>query len=302
MSKIEFKDRVAIVTGAGHGIGKSHAVELAKRGAKVVINDYGVTPDGHGSDPSVADAVVKEIKSMGGAAVPNYDNVATVEGGENIVNTAVREFGKVDILINNAGFMRDSPFFEMDEKTWDAVVDVNLKSAYNVTKPAFLNMMENKYGRIVLTSSGAGTHGLEGKANYTAAKAGLLGLSNTLRFEGAEHNILVNVVLPAGATRLLGPEKDIPEPLRERWRPEYVTPAVLYMCSEKFKETGLFINAFGLYFSRSAIVTNPGVTFKENPTPEKIMETWNDICDMKNAKIYRDCEELSSRSFSEDMG
>ncbi len=177
MPKIDFTGRVAIVTGAGAGLGRCHALEFAKRGAKVVINDLGGARDGVGSSDAAANKVVEEIKALGGEAVPNYDNVATVEGGKGIVQTAIDAFGKVDILVNNAGILRDCTFHKMEEENWDAVVGVHLKGAYCVTKPAFINMRENGYGRIVMTTSGAGLFGNFGQANYSAAKAGIVGLT-----------------------------------------------------------------------------------------------------------------------------
>ncbi|MGB4000709.1 MAG: SDR family NAD(P)-dependent oxidoreductase, partial [Desulfomonilia bacterium] len=172
MAKIDFTGRVAIVTGAGAGLGRCHALELAKRGAKVVINDLGGARDGVGSDSSAANKVVEEIKALGGEAVPNYDNVASVEGGANIVKTAVDAFGKVDILINNAGILRDKSFTKMEEENWDAVMNVHLKGAYCVSRPAFEVMRANNYGRIIMTTSGAGLFGNFGQSNYASAKMG----------------------------------------------------------------------------------------------------------------------------------
>ena len=202
MSTIDFTGRVAIVTGAGAGLGRCHALELAKRGAKVVVNDLGGTRDGTGSDDSAANKVVEEIKAAGGEAVPNYDNVATVAGGENIVKTSIDAYGKVDILINNAGILRDKSFVKMEEENWDGVMAVHLKGAYCVTKPAFINMRENGFGRIVMTTSGAGLFGNFGQSNYAAAKMGLIGLTNVLKLEGGKYNVKTNVLVPVAASRL----------------------------------------------------------------------------------------------------
>ncbi|HQP31843.1 MAG TPA: SDR family NAD(P)-dependent oxidoreductase, partial [Deltaproteobacteria bacterium] len=191
--KIDFTNRVAIVTGAGAGLGRQHALELAKRGAKVVVNDLGGSRDGVGSNDAAAKKVAEEIKALGGIAVPNYDSVSTPEGGESIVKAAVENFGKVDILINNAGILRDKSFTNMEESNWDAVVGVHLKGAYCVTKPAFINMKANGYGRIVMTTSGAGLFGNFGQANYAAAKMGIVGLTNVLKIEGAKYNIKTNI-------------------------------------------------------------------------------------------------------------
>jgi NAD(P)-dependent dehydrogenase (short-subunit alcohol dehydrogenase family) len=230
MSDINFNDRVAIVTGAGAGMGRQYAIELAKRGAKVVVNDLGGARDGSGQSTSAADKVVEEIKAFGGEAVANYNNVALAEGGENIVKEAVDKFGKVDILINNAGNVRDKTFNKMDEPSWDAVMNVHLKGAFCVTRPAYLNMRENKYGRIVMTTSSSGTYGNFGQSNYAAAKLGLLGLANVLKLEGEKYNIRTNLIAPTAATRFT--EDIFPPDLFEKMKPEFVTPAVLYLCSQ----------------------------------------------------------------------
>ena len=229
MSKIEFTGRVAIITGAGGGLGRHHAIELAKRGAKVVINDLGGSKDGVGSSTSAADHVVEEIKALGGEAVPNYDNVATQEGGENIVQTAIDAFGKIDILINNAGILLDSTFVKMDEKKWDVVVDVHLKGTFCVTKPAFLHMVKQSYGRIIMTTSGSGLFGNFGQTNYSSAKMGVVGFANVLKLEGAKYNIKTNVIAPIAGTRLT--EDVVPPEIFSRMKVDFVTPAVLYMCS-----------------------------------------------------------------------
>ena len=201
MANIDFTGRVAIVTGAGAGLGRCYALELAKRGAQVVVNDLGGARDGVGSGDAAANKVVEEIKALGGKAVPNYDNVATTAGGENIVKTALDAFGKVDIVINNAGILRDKTFAKMDGENWDIVMNVHLRGAYCVTRPAFEVMRANGYGRIVMTSSGAGLFGNFGQSNYSAAKMGLVGLMHVLKLEGAKYNIKANAIVPVAATR-----------------------------------------------------------------------------------------------------
>ncbi|MBW2369478.1 MAG: SDR family oxidoreductase [Deltaproteobacteria bacterium] len=291
MSRIDFSGRVAIVTGAGAGLGKDYAIELAKRNAKIVVNDLGGARDGSGSDSAVANKVVAEIKALGGDAVPNFDNVATVEGGENIVKTAVDAFGKVDILVNNAGILRDRSFAKMSPEDWDTVVAVHLRGTYCVTKPAFLNMKDNGYGRIIVTSSTSGTIGNFGQTNYGAAKLGIAGLANTLKQEGAKYNIKVNVLLPGAATRLT---EDLVSPeVFESMRVGWVTPAVIYLCSEQCRDTGLYIYAQSGRIGRSAIVTAPGEFFKEMPTPERVMEKWEKISSLDDAKYYRNFKEIS---------
>ena len=287
MSKIDFTGRVAVVTGAGAGLGRCHAIEFAKRGARVVVNDLGGTRDGVGSSDAAADEVVEEIKALGGEAAPNYDNVATVEGGENLIKTAIDAFGKVDILVNNAGILRDSAFHKMEEKNWDAVVGVHLRGAYCVTKPAFVNMRENGYGRIVMTTSGAGLFGNFGQSNYASAKAGLAGLTNVLKLEGAKYNIKTNVLIPVAASRLT--EDVLPPDLFAKMKPDFITPLVLYMCSEQCTDTGFMINAALGYYSRSAIMTGPGAILSDGvkiPVPEEIMENWDKISSLENPKYF----------------
>jgi len=289
MSKIDFTGRVAIITGAGAGLGRVHAIEFAKRGAKVVVNDLGGSRDGAGASVSPADKVVEEIKALGGEAVANYDNVATMEGGENITKTAVDAYGKVDILVNNAGILRDKTFLKTEESDWDAVCQVHLKGAYCVTRPAFKVMKENGYGRIILTTSGAGIFGNFGQANYSAAKSGVVGLANVLKLEGAKNNIKTNVLAPVAATRLT--EDILPPPVFEKMKPEYVTPVVLYLCSEQCEDSGTIINAGLGYFSKSAMMTNNGVILPVAdgaPQPEEIMSKWDEITNMESTKFYKE--------------
>ncbi|GAH01589.1 unnamed protein product, partial [marine sediment metagenome] len=192
---MRFDDRVAIVTGAGAGLGRAYALELARRGARVLVNDLGGARDGSGKgSKSPAEQVVEEIKRAGGEAVANFDNVATPEGGENIVRTALDAFGRVDILINNAGILKDKTFLKMEPKNWKAVLDVHLNGAYFVTRPAMAVMKDNGYGRIVMTTSAAGLYGNFGQTNYSAAKTALVGLMNTLKLEGMKYNIHINTI------------------------------------------------------------------------------------------------------------
>ncbi|MFZ1036362.1 MAG: SDR family oxidoreductase [Smithella sp.] len=287
MSEINFNGRVAIITGAGAGLGRQYALELAKRGAKVVVNDLGGSRDGSGQGTSAADKVVDEIKAQGGEALANYDNVALVEGGENIVRAAVEKFGKVDILVNNAGIVRDKTFNKMDEPTWDVVMNVHLKGAFCVTRPAFINMRENNYGRIVMTTSSSGMYGNFGQSNYAAAKLGLLGLVNVLKLEGGKYNIKSNLIGPTAATRFT--EDVFPPELFAKMKPDFVAPAVLYLCSEDCTDSGMVINAAAGYYSRSAIVTGPGAILSDGvkiPSPEDIKDNWKKITSLDNPEYY----------------
>ncbi len=281
---------VAIITGAGAGLGKDYAINLANRGAKVVVNDLGGNRNGTGSGTAAADQVVEEIHAFGGEAVSNYDTVATVEGGENIVKTALEAFGKVDILINNAGIIREKTFVEMDEEAWDAVVAVHMKGAYCVTRPAFINMKENDYGRIVMTSSASGMCGHFGHSSYGAAKMAVAGLVNVLKLEGAKHNIKVNVLIPAAGTRMT--EDLIPPEIFETLKVDYVTPAALYLCSEQCEDTGVYMFAQAGHMSRAAIQFGPGVDFPDIPTVEQVQEKWDQIMSMEGAQYYEKGLEL----------
>jgi NAD(P)-dependent dehydrogenase (short-subunit alcohol dehydrogenase family)/putative sterol carrier protein len=288
--KIRFDDRVAVITGAGAGLGKAYAIELAKRGAKVVANDLGGARDGSGKgSASPADRVVDEIKALGGEAVANYDNVATPEGGENIVKTALDTFGRLDIVINNAGILRDKSFLKMEPENWKAVMDVHLNGAYHVTRPAMAAMKENGYGRIVMTTSAAGLYGNFGQTNYSAAKMALVGLMNTLKLEGQKYNIKVNTIAPIAASRLT--EDVMPPELFEKSRPEFVVPMVTYLCGESCKESGAIFNSGMGYFNRVAVYTGPTVQIGDPdspPTPEQIHENWNQINSMDGAKEMED--------------
>jgi len=290
MDKINYDGRVAVVTGAGGGLGRVYALELAKRGAKVVVNDLGGSRDGSGKgSASPADKVVKEIRDLGGEAVANYDNVATPKGGERIVKGAVKAFGRVDILVNNAGILRDKSFIKQDPDNWKAVLDVHLNGAYHVTRPAFQIMKENGFGRIVMTTSAAGLYGNFGQTNYSAAKLGVVGMMNTLKLEGAKYNIKVNTIAPLAASRLT--EDIMPPDIFEKMKPEYVSPMVLYLCSDECRETGQIINAGLGYFNRAAVLTGKGVQLGDPgdiPTVEMIHENFDKINDMDGAKEMSD--------------
>ncbi|HEY5657614.1 MAG TPA: SDR family NAD(P)-dependent oxidoreductase, partial [Myxococcota bacterium] len=229
MNEMRFDGRVAVITGAGGGLGKTYALELARRGASVVVNDLGGAVDGSGGGASMADATVAEIVEAGGKAVANCDSVATPEGGRAIVQAAIDHFGKVDILINNAGILRDKTFAKLSPEELQIVLDVHLKGAFFVSQPAFKVMKENGFGRFVFTASAAGIFGNFGQTNYGAAKMGLVGLSNVLAQEGAKYNIKSNVVAPIARTRLT---EQLLGPAAQALGPDCVTPIVTYLCSE----------------------------------------------------------------------
>lgn len=255
MPDITFDQRVAVITGSGGGLGKTYALELARRGARVVVNDLGGNVDGTGGSAMAADSVVDEIMAAGGEAVANYDSVSTPEGGENIVQTALDSFGQIDILINNAGILRDASFAKMTTEQIDAVIDVHLKGAFYVTRPAFAAMKQAGYGRIVNTSSPSGMFGNFGQANYGAAKAGLVGMMNVMAIEGAKYNIKANAIAPVAKTRmteeLLGPRTDIVAP-------ELVMPIVVYLASEGCELTHEVFSVGGGRYARVFTGVNQG--------------------------------------------
>ncbi len=286
MSDIKFDGKVAIITGAGAGLGKTYALDLAKRGAKVVVNDLGGARDGSGSSSSAADAVVAEIKAAGGEAVANYDSVATVEGGENLVKTAVDAFGTVDIVINNAGILRDKSLLKLSEEEWDIVLAVHLKGAYCVTKPAFKIMKEKGFGRIVFTTSGAGLYGNFGQANYSAAKMGLVGFMNTLALEGAKYNIKLNTIAPVAASRLT--EDVLPPEFFKKMKAEFITPLVVYLASEDNQDSCMIFNCASGWYSRAAIVCAKGICIGDGVRDipaEEIKENWAAITSLEDNKV-----------------
>jgi len=267
---ISFKNRVAIVTGSGGGLGRTYAMELARRGASVVVNDLGGAFDGKGSSHSMADQVVKEIRDAGGTAVANYDSVGTRAGGEAIVKTAVDNFGRVDIVINNAGHLRNAPFEEITDDILDSILQVHLKGAFYVTQPAYKIMKQQRYGRIVVASSAAGMLGNPTQAAYGAAKAGLVGLMHVLSLEGAAHGILCNALLPTAMSRM---EKAMPEAQMKQFTeqfasvakyagntldPHFVTPMVVYLASEACKSTHSIYSATWGRYAKAFVALSDG--------------------------------------------
>ena len=252
---IEFQDRVALVTGAGRGLGASHARLLASRGAAVIVNDPGVATDGTESEARPAGEVVAEIKEAGGAAVADYGSVSNPDDAEAMVQRAIDEFGRIDIVINNAGILRDKAFHNLEWPNLEAVLDVHLKGAFFVTQPAFRHMREQSYGRIVMTSSNSGLLGNFGQANYGAAKMGLVGLMNVLALEGVKYDIKVNAIAPVAHTRMT---EDILGPIAEKLDPSQVSPVVAYLCSERCAVTGEVYSAAGGVVSRMFIGLTQG--------------------------------------------
>lgn len=291
MGDVRFDDKVAIVTGAGGGLGRAHALLLASRGCKVVVNDLGGSRDGVGAGSEMADKVVQEIKDAGGEAVANYDGVDTFEGGANIVKTAIDNYGRIDIVVNNAGILRDKSFVKMDEEAWDLVYKVHVKGAYNVTKHAWPYMKENGYGRIVMTASAAGIFGNFGQTNYGSAKTALIGFMNVLKIEGAKYNIKVNTIAPIAGSRLT--EDIMPPDFLEKLKPEFVSVLVAYLCSENCQETGGIYSVGGGFFGRIAVMEGPGakLPISKEMTIEDIESNFDAINNLEGAKYFANLNE-----------
>ena len=266
--------KVAIVTGSGGGIGREHALALAAAGAAVVVNDLGGARDGSGAGSAMADAVVEEIRRAGGTAVANYDNVATVAGGQGILKTALDAFHQVDVLVNNAGILRDKTLAKMEEAEWDAVIAVHLKGTYCVTRPVFNHMRENgRGGSIINTSSTSGLEGNFGQTNYGAAKAGIAGFTRCLAIEGHKYGIRVNAIAPVALTRMT---EDLPlaqnEAFKDRMSPRQIAPLIVYLASDLAKEVNkkiFFVG--GGQISEMRMVRTQGVTKSDGLwSPEEI--------------------------------
>jgi NAD(P)-dependent dehydrogenase (short-subunit alcohol dehydrogenase family) len=273
MADLGFDGKVAVITGAGGGLGRSHALELARRGALVVINDLGGAIDGTGSGTTAAQAVVDEIKDAGGEAVANYDSVATPEGGRSIIATAVDTFGRIDIVVNNAGILRDTSFKNMSAEQLEPVLDVHLKGAFHVTQPAWAHMRDQGYGRVITTASGAGIFGNFGQTNYGAAKMGLVGLTRVLAIEGAKYNIKANAIAPVAKTRMTD---SILGPLADKLQPEYVTPVVTFLTHEDCPVTGEVYSVGGGRVARIFVGVTPGIV-DADLTAEVVRDQFDEI-------------------------
>jgi NAD(P)-dependent dehydrogenase (short-subunit alcohol dehydrogenase family) len=283
---IRFDDRVAVVTGAGAGLGRCHALLLAARGAKVVVNDPGGAVDGRGGEHAAADRVVAEIKAAGGEAVANYDSVADAATAARVVQTATEAWGRLDILINNAGILRDRAFVNLSMDDFRAVVDVHLMGTVYCTAAAWPVMRAQKYGRIVVTTSGSGTVGNFGQSNYGAAKTGVVGLINCLRFEGAKYNIMTNAISPSAATRMT--EGLLPPDMIPYMKPDLVSPAVAWLASDACDVSGYIIAATAGGYARVQYFVTEGVQFDpvEPVTPEMFAERFAEIADLSTAQPY----------------
>lgn len=278
---IDFAGRVAMVTGAGGGLGRCHAVELAKRGAKVVINDLGGTMDGTGGNSEAALQVVQEIEAAGGQAIANGASVSDEAGVKGLVEQTMEAFGRIDILINNAGILRDKSFHKMSIADFRAVVEVHLFGSAICTHAVWPIMREQAYGRIVMTTSPTGLYGNFGQANYGAAKLALVGLMNTLKIEGAKYNIHTNTISPVAATRMT---KDLmPDEALAKVGPELVTPAVVYLCSED-APNGVILQAQGGNYGTAAIVEHLNVELGSSATADDVADNFEEVTDLAGAQ------------------
>lgn len=275
MSELRFDGRVAVVTGAGHGLGRQHALELAARGAKVVVNDLGGDRSGTGASSGPAQEVVDEITKAGGEAVANPDNVATVEGAQAIIAAAVDGFGKVDIVINNAGILRDKSFKNMSPEEFDQVIAVHLRGSFLVASAAWSHLRDQGFGRIVNTSSPAGLFGNFGQANYSTAKMGLVGFTKTLAAEGAKYNVKANAIAPVAWTRMT--EDLLPADFADKLGVEQVTPLVAYLAHESNESSGEVYTVGGGRIARILVAEGPGWAKKDGLSVEDVAANWDAI-------------------------
>lgn len=282
MPELRFDDRVAVITGAGRGLGRAYALLLASRGARVVINDPGVSMKGDGTDAAPAETVVREIRTAGGEAVANTDSVATPQGGKAIIDTALDHYGRIDILIHNAGIVRRGGLDELSYEDFESVVDVHMRGGFHVVRPAFPQMKRAGFGRIIMTASINALYGNAGVVNYSMAKAGLIGLANVAALEGAEHGIKSNVILPAAVTRMSeGIDTSVFPPMD----PELVAPAVCWLAHESCSVTGeMLISAAGRV-ARAFAAESPGV-YRPAWTIEDVAEQIETIRDITQPLVF----------------
>ena len=280
---IKFDDKVVIVTGAGGGLGKSHALEFARRGAKVVVNDLGGSVDGSGGASDAANAVVEEIKAEGGEAIANGASVADQSGVQNMVDEVMSKWGRIDVLVNNAGILRDKSFHKISLEEFNAVMDVHFQGSVYTSHAVYPIMREQNFGRIIFTTSSGGLSGNFGQANYGAAKMAMIGLMNCLKIEGQKYNVHSSAVAPVALSRMT--ENLFPEGIGERFLPEYVTPAVIYLASDD-APNGAIIGAGAGVFTQFRIFETMGLALGtgENMTPENIAAGWSSVADMDDAR------------------
>jgi len=298
-STIDFEGRVAIITGAGNGLGRSHALELARRGAKVVVNDLGGARDGSGASSDAAKEVVKLIEEMGGEAIAHGANVANFDEVEDMVKQAMDKWGQIDILINNAGILRDKSFAKMDLADFKLVMDVHLMGSVNCTKAVWNIMRNQNYGRIVMTTSSSGMYGNFGQSNYGAAKMAVLGLMNTLVLEGAKNNIRINALAPTAGTRMT--EDLMPPQVLEMLTAEAVTAGALTLCIEDAPNRYILCAGAGGYSSTRLFETEGIFLPADQQTPDLVLKNWDEISDIDNQKELKSGNGQAEKFLSKAM-
>jgi NAD(P)-dependent dehydrogenase (short-subunit alcohol dehydrogenase family) len=300
MADIRFDGKVAIVTGSGGGLGRQHALELARRGAKVVVNDLGGSVDGSGGGSEAAHKVVEEIKALGGEAIANGSSVTDDAGVALMVKDAMDAWGRIDVLVANAGVLRDKTFSKMEIADFEFVLGVHLMGTVKPAKAVWEIMRNQNYGRIVVTTSSSGLYGNFGQSNYGAAKLGIVGFMNTLKLEGQKNNIHVNAIAPVAATRMT--ENLMPPEVLERLKPEYVTPGVVFLCSEE-APTGTILTAGAGAFACARIVETEGVYLGEGGlSVEEVRDNWARIGDPEGQQAYQAGGEQSGKFFRKMQG
>ena len=295
MADIRFDGKVAIVTGAGGGLGRQHALELARRGAKVVVNDLGGSMDGSGGSSEAAQKVVEEIKAFGGEAIANGSSVTDDAGVAHMVKQTMDQWGRIDILIANAGILRDKSFSKMEIADFELVLNVHLLGTVKPAKAVWEIMRAQNYGRIVVTTSSSGLYGNFGQSNYGAAKLGIIGFMNTIKLEGQKNNVHINAISPVAATRMT--ENIMPPAMLDRLKPEYVTPGVVYLASED-APTGVILAAGAGVFALARIYETEGVNLGEGGlSAEEVRDNWAKIADETDQKAYFNGGEQGGKIF-----
>lgn len=290
---LRYDGRVAVVTGAGAGLGREYALLLGARGAKVVVNDLGGSFHGEGASKRAAEVVAEEIRSRGGTAVADYNSVVD---GHKVIETAISNFGRVDILINNAGILRDRSILKMSDEDWNLIQDVHLKGSFKCTQAAWPHMRKQQFGRIIMTASNSGIYGNFGQANYTAAKMGLVGLANTVAIEGSKNNIFCNVIIPTAASRMTA--GILPDILFDELKPHLIAPVVAYLCHESCEENGTYIESAAGWATKVHMVRGNGTVLRtsieqNNISPEYVRSVWSKVTDMSEARHFDTVAEAS---------
>lgn len=299
-SEIRFDGKVAIVTGAGGGLGREHALELARRGAKVVVNDLGGSVDGKGGSSEAAEKVVSEIKAAGGEAIANGSSVTDDAGVRHMIDETMAAFGRIDIIIANAGILRDKSFSKMEISDFEAVLGVHVMGTVKPVKAAWEIMKAQNYGRVVVTTSSTGLYGNFGQSNYGAAKLGLVGFMNTMKLEGQKNNVHFNAISPVAATRMT--EGLMPPEVLERLKPEYVTPGVVYLASEE-APNGVILTAGAGAFAMARIYETEGVYLGGGElSAEAVRDNWDKIADPQDQKAYFNGGEQGGKFFRKLAG